>query len=224
VRPLHPAWIAVFVVATLPLVWTSPAVALAASTRRVIVRTYDTYGFSPSDIRTASRTVNGLLSTIAIDMRWRNCRIATRRETRMLDACADPIARNEFIVRMIGVDMPSDAAGMTLGYAFVDPVLRTGSLATIHGDRVMALSQTLDLDRGTLLGRAVAHEVGHLLLGSQSHSAFGLMRGQWTTSTLHENRPADWIFSVEQGAAIRLSLDARRDLATRAGARIAGRK
>jgi hypothetical protein len=50
----------------------------AAPAAGVIVRAYNTYGVPSRDIHTASQTVQLLLSTIAIDTRWRNCRVAGR--------------------------------------------------------------------------------------------------------------------------------------------------
>ena len=35
-----------------------------------------------------------------------------------------------------------------------------------------------------LLGLAIAHELGHVLLGSNSHSDLGLMRGRWNREDL----------------------------------------
>jgi len=46
-----------------------------------------------------------------------------------------------------------------------------------------------------LLGRAVAHELGHLLLRAPGHGPSGLMRPLWTDQELMQNRPDDWTFS-----------------------------
>ncbi len=35
-----------------------------------------------------------------------------------------------------------------------------------------------------ILGHAAAHEIGHLLLGSNSHSPQGLMRARWSRQDL----------------------------------------
>jgi hypothetical protein len=180
----------------------------AATGGDVIVRTYNTYGVSGPDILTASRTVRALLSTVAINAQWRDCRIAGRPSSDAADHCGDPVAPNEVIVRVVGAVQSSEPES-ALGYSLIDPVLRTGSLATIYADRVIALSRTLDVDRGTMLGRAVAHEIGHLLLGSERHSGFGLMRGIWSTHLILENRGEDWLFTRQQGLAMQSALSAR---------------
>jgi len=48
----------------------------------------------------------------------------------------------------------------------------------------------------------LAHEIGHQLLGSNDHSARGLMRETWTADELTRNRPEDWQFSSAQRAAL----------------------
>ncbi len=47
--------------------------------------------------------------------------------------------------------------------------------AFIHSPRVRELAPRRRIDEGVLLGRVVAHEVGHLLLGGHDHSRTGLM-------------------------------------------------
>jgi len=179
---------------------------VSASSPVVIVRTYNTYGVGDGEMQTAARTLHGLLSAVAIAIRWRTCRVAGR--TSMADACAEPVAANELIVRLVestGVQTEST----TLGDAFIDPVSKSGSLATIYVDRVDALSHSVDVDRGLLLGRAVAHEVGHLLLGTPLHSGFGLMRGYWSVRTIVDNQTSDWAFSHEQGVVMQAAVAMR---------------
>jgi hypothetical protein len=54
---------------------------------------------------------------------------------------------------------------------------------------------------GILLGRAIAHEVGHLLLGSGYHSERGVMRAEWPDQML-SGTATDWGFSTREAARI----------------------
>ena len=54
-------------------------------------------------------------------------------------------------------------------------------------------------DVATLLGRAIAHELGHLLLGTPQHGRFGVMRAIWSSQMVRNSRPAEWRFSVARG-------------------------
>ena len=60
---------------------------------------------------------------------------------------------------------------MTLGFAAPGT-----SEATILYNRVGKFSKRYGLKREVLLGYAIAHEVGHLLLPPNSHSPSGVMR------------------------------------------------
>ena len=51
-------------------------------------------------------------------------------------------------------------------------------------DRIDALARQAGVDPGMLLGRAVAHEIGHLILGTTKHAKSGLMRATWKTDEL----------------------------------------
>jgi hypothetical protein len=188
------------------------ATLVSASSPIIVVRTYNTYGVSPGELQTAARTLHGLMSAVSIAIRWRTCRVVGRAPT--ADPCADPVSADEIVVRLVestGVQTEST----TLGDAFVDPVLKSGSMATIYVDRVEALSHAVDVDRGLLLGRAVAHELGHLLLGTPLHSGFGLMRGYWSVRTIVDNQTSDWVFSHDQGVIMQAAVATRMRTAAR---------
>jgi hypothetical protein len=61
--------------------------------------------------------------------------------------------------------------------------------ATIFFDRVCARAADPELSEAganlaVLLGHVIAHEIGHLLLGSNSHSQSGLMSASWDVSDM----------------------------------------
>jgi hypothetical protein len=74
--------------------------------------------------------------------------------------------------------------------------------AYIYLARVGALAQRRSLDVGVLLGRAVAHEVGHLLLAKMSHSRAGLM----TEGIVTDRAGVETLFLLPESRAIRARL------------------
>lgn len=196
-------------VCTTAVMLSVPLAAAPPSMATVTLRAYNTYGVPVSELRTASRTVQTMLSRIAIATIWRNCRIVGRRSVEEADPCADKVGVNELIIRVVGGTREDAEAGAPLGYSSIDGRLRMGTLATIFADRVSAVANALYIDRGTLFGRTVAHEVGHLLLGESDHPTSGLMRAYWSGHLLIENKAEDWIFSSEQGQQMRLALVGR---------------
>ena len=61
------------------------------------------------------------------------------------------------------------------------------------------------VDTSLLTGRAMAHELGHLLLGTSGHAAAGLMRAFWSDETLRSWSSADWELLPSEVEAIRHS-------------------
>jgi hypothetical protein len=76
-------------------------------------------------------------------------------------------------------------------------------LATIYIDRVEWLAHEAGGDSRALLGRAIAHELGHLLLASTSHGPIGLMRALWSQDEVRRGLVRDWTFAPTDLQAIR---------------------
>ena len=112
-----------------------------------------------------------------------------------------------------------DGNRRAFGYSLIDPTTATGTLSTVYVDRVDWLASTGKAVRAEVLGRAITHEIGHQLLGSNDHPARGLMRETWTAEELTRNRAEDWQFSHAQRAALHARWASWGGLARRAGAR-----
>jgi hypothetical protein len=84
-----------------------------------------------------------------------------------------------------------------------------GVLTTIDPALVMAIARGASSEYSTLLGRAIAHELGHLLLGRSRHSSNGLMRAVWSQEEIRGTRPAGWQFSTAEAAQMRQGLASR---------------
>jgi hypothetical protein len=104
---------------------------------------------------------------------------------------------------------PQGIVAESLGCALIDLQHKAGTLATVYPDRINAVASRTGVDAGTLLGRAVAHEIGHLLLGTTDHSAVGLMRAFWSDRELQRGLTADWTFAPDDVARIGRGLAAR---------------
>jgi len=179
--------------------------AQAAAARRVVVRSYNTIGLPLPMLDHAEATVGDLLHDAGIDSSWRNCRTTNGPSSQARDQCGEVLDASELIVRIVRAPRTIRDAEV-LGYSHVDAYRRQGALATVFADRIRALAVALRIDEGTLLGRAITHEVGHLLLGTLDHSETGLMRGAWNTAG---RRRSDWFFSAAEASRMRAGLEAR---------------
>jgi hypothetical protein len=121
-----------------------------------------------------------------------------------------PLGGAELAVRLVTApEPPAFARVLPLGYSLVDGGTQAGSLATIYLNRVRWLASASTADLATLLGRAIAHEIGHLLLGTPEHGVTGVMRAIWSRETLRNSRPREWLFSGHEARKMRASVTAR---------------
>jgi hypothetical protein len=60
-----------------------------------------------------------------------------------------------------------------------------------------------------LLGRVIAHEIGHLLLSGAPHEAAGLMRSRWSENEVRDQRLLDWRWSSQDIVDIARAVESR---------------
>lgn len=61
----------------------------------------------------------------------------------------------------------------------------------------------------TILGCVIAHEIGHLLLGSNSHSDSGIMRAKWEREDMQPRSMGQRLFSFAQAKVIQAEVQRR---------------
>jgi hypothetical protein len=160
---------------------------------RVAVHVYNQVAdLSVEDQRLALDVAREVFSTASVDVAWTMC------EPGM---CLTPSAE-ALKLRLVRSPDRGDATSGVLGQALIDSRTRTGVLATIFIDRTGRLAHDLGIDHRTLLGRAIAHELAHLLLGTPTHGA-GLMRETWSHGELQGTRRSDWHLDPLDASAIR---------------------
>ena len=175
---------------------------------RVVIRTYDSAGLVAADVESAVATATAILGASGLATIWHACEVSFVRDR--AHPCAAPLRPNEIAVRIVRLTTDAEYRGeLSLGYSLVDTVTRSGSLATIYLDRVAWLSEAAGVDRRLVLGRALAHEVGHLLLGTNAHSESGLMRAVWSCDALKRNVGRDWLFAKSDARAMRQAVRLR---------------
>jgi hypothetical protein len=179
------------------------AVDARADSAALIIRVYDTTDTAPGDRTAAIRTASEIVARAGVSVEWRDCTSSSTES-----GCQDVRPGRDLIVRIMPEVTPSASfrgsalqlktipgASLQLGVAVINPVTLSGEMATIFHEQVRAVARRSGVDDAELLGRAVAHEVGHLLLRVREHSPTGIMRGAWSLEELTTNRPGDWQFA-----------------------------
>lgn len=192
------------VLAILPASLGVAEVPVAASPQmwpQIPVRVYDTSGQMGADRAVALALADDILSVTETAVVWRVCDHTESR--RRNGDCDGPVDPGTLMVRILRSSHSSQLAPKTaLGHSIIDTRTGMGVLATIYFDRVNQRAAQAQMPKPRLLGRAIAHELGHLLLSTTAHSAEGLMRGEWTMHELRAGLDRDWIFTPVQALSI----------------------
>ena len=166
---------------------------LDTATPRVTVRVYSSTSIAADAQRASLDVASAIFAAASIQIVWKICGQV---------ACETPLSATELAVRMVQLSNGDDRGDDQLGEALIDPQKRTGVLATVYVNRTLKLARALKINHQILLGHTVAHEIGHLLLATNSHAASGLMRAFWLRDELRRTRRHDWDFDPFDAAAI----------------------
>jgi hypothetical protein len=138
-----------------------------------------------------------ILAAAFVDVRWRICRSPSPEA-----GCEVSPGASELLLRVVPGGPDRQDSSARLGEAYV--VCGAGGvLATVFFNWVARLADSAQADIGTLLGRVIAHELGHLIMRPSVHTRRGLMRPSWTYDEVRRNRAGDWAFTAGDVAAMR---------------------
>jgi hypothetical protein len=180
----------------------SQAIGGPATQPPLIIRIYDSVGLASERLATAHHAVSAVLKPAGIDINWRDCR--GPRPDAPGPLCSGALEVSEVIVRI--VNGGSNQGDDRLGYSSVDVQHHADCLATVFADRIEAMAGRTQSDPGTLLGHVMAHEIGHLLMGTSRHSPIGLMRDRWSDDEVRRRSPTDWQLTRSDAENARVGL------------------
>ena len=175
--------------------------AAAEATATVAIRTYNYAVVSTDHLAAARLEAARIFERAGISLEWIECRVPGRIEGA---ACTEPmLPGRDLMLRLVDRGPARGERVVALGESMLDREQRSGVLMTIDVFPVRAVAEQAFTAVQTLLGRAIAHEIGHLLLGSGSHPRSGLMRAFWSRDELRGIKPANWGFSAREAAHMR---------------------
>ena len=170
----------------------------------VTVRTYTYTSIASEEWSAAKSEAQRIFTSAGIAIEWIDCRIPGARDGA---PCSEPLLPGrELMLRVTERAPRGEARSATLGESMLDREQRSGVLMTVDVGPVRTIGARSATSMATLLGRAIAHEIGHLLLGSGEHPRLGLMRAHWLMDELRGLKPAHWGFSSREAAEMRQAL------------------
>jgi hypothetical protein len=169
----------------------------------IVVRIYNYAGVPAEQLASAEAVATAIFQRAAISTAWTVCRV---HGNAVGDSCEGPVGDDQLIIRLIESSAEAGRGPISLGESLIETGSGHGVLATVNPGLTMSIAQQSGTDASAVLGRAMAHELGHLLLGSTGHSERGLMRALWSQAELRANHPSDWVFSPLEASAMRRRL------------------
>jgi len=158
----------------------------------------------------AEREADRIFGEAGVRAMWSNCSAGeSNAETKRL--CQKAFEAADVMVRILPGPVLKIFGDTVFGFA-VPPVL-----ASVYYEYMVRLakSEGAEFELPIIMGCAIAHEIGHLLMGSNGHSDTGIMQGRWRLKQIQEAMRGQLIFTVEQSKLLREEVK-RRTLAMHA--------
>jgi len=155
---------------------------------------------SPNTLQQAEAVAAEILGKAGVEITWTNCD-PTRRDLGDPAECGQVLGSSNLGVRILpdfGAT-PGITKG-TMGFAM-------GDLASISFRRVTHEAREFGVQPCEVLGPAIAHELGHLLLGQPGHSPTGIMRARWRREDYERAPRGAFDFTAEQAEQIRAKMN-----------------
>lgn len=181
-----------------------------AQTAQLNVSVYNDAGVAQPMLKKAESMAATVLGRAGISVNWEDC---SDRATSAY-ACDHP-EDGQFSLR-ITPDTINSMQASIFGVAFLSADGK-GRYADVFYSRVLQLYNDNSVSLPEVLGSVMAHELGHLLLGSNAHSTIGIMQRQWRAIELNQLQRGALLFTTEQAIKMqqRMSTDFdRQGLAT----------
>src|SRR5579871_563824 len=157
---------------------------------------YDNSGWSDSTLNEVESMAGLILSRAEIGAKWLHC--AGHVTGPRPELCDGDLTAGTVLIRIVPAHLGQPSkVGDPLGAAVIDV-----GYASLFASEVRRQAGQWGLTPGTQMGYALAHEIGHLLLG-EKHAATGLMRAVWTKEE-YRAMTQSWLgFSASERQALR---------------------
>jgi len=181
------------------LVWPGKiALAQTASQDPVLaVLVYNFSEASPELIDRAERETQRIFGQAKIHVSWIDCPI--RKVPTARSACYEEPLPGQIRLRILKHPSEHSFRNSIFGFA-IAPLFATVYYES--AERLTRISRNAEIDLSVVLGCLIAHEIGHLLLGENRHSASGIMKAQWELKQLQLAMMGSLLFLPEERALL----------------------
>jgi hypothetical protein len=208
VSTVHRAFAAVplFVLTTCILLGPTPA--SAAENPQLHALVYNDAQVSPETLTGAEQRAAEIFSQAGFDVNWVNCtHLDSDSEASGCNVVEGP---GNLVLRIIS-HVASSTSDVAFGVAFLG-LDGTGRYSDVFWNRAQELHTNSNVDIAGILGSVIAHEMGHLLLGSNAHAISGIMRAHWEAGELRRINMGTLVFLPQQGKRMRARIAQQKTL------------
>jgi hypothetical protein len=196
------------VITTHPLEAAQPSGTAPQGDNRIRIRVYDYAGVSEDVLQKAEDVTTGIFQKAGVDFVWFTC--ARNRKFSDKASCPDAMDPTDLILNLVPQSMSKvlRRKDEVEGMAVEGPDEFYGH-AWVFFDRAREVAAKHLLNLANVLGNLMAHELGHLLLGSYPHSQTGLMRAGWSREEFIAANRGELGFSASERERIQKGVEAR---------------
>ena len=151
-----------------------------------------------SVLRAAEARTQSVFAEAGITLTWLDCGTPGNWHTEL--GCQDVSFPTHLSVRLVAGKKA--VSQDTFGQSYLNEQ-GEGNYVNVYAATLSSAKALEVIGEGDLLGCVVVHELGHLLLGKNSHSAEGLMRAKWAVAELREAARGNLLFSKSEGERMR---------------------
>jgi hypothetical protein len=176
---------------------TAPA-ADSDPTPTITVRIYNYSQASPAILTGAEREAHRILGAAGLRAVWLECPVGPS-PVNPQGPCQKSPEATDMRLRVLAAPIQNKFQDTVFGFT-IHPVL-----ASVYYEYALrrAKSDDAEFEVQIILGCAIAHELGHLLLGTNSHSDKGIMQPRWEPNQVRQLMMGTLLFSTEQSKLMR---------------------
>jgi hypothetical protein len=170
----------------------------------IFIRIFNNLDVPPADMAAARAGAEAILQDAGVQVAWLNCWEGDRQPAEAPVRCQEPTG-GDLVLRLQKTHKVDGSKFVSMGFSLVRGDDVAPFLSTVYVDRVESVARAAGIDRRRLLALAIAHEIGHVLLNSNSHGRAGLMRADWSRDELRRNDTGAWRFLESEAASLHAS-------------------
>jgi len=142
----------------------------------------------------AERHAQRIFAVAGLQVVWLTCSGQKTARDSYDSACQGPLGPSDIVLRIVPHPTQKLFSDSAFGFAVV-PIV-----ATVYYDSalVRAKSDGAEFEIPILLGVVITHEIGHLLLGLNSHSTTGIMQPDWQRKQIRLALTGSMLFTSAQ--------------------------